>query len=240
MKRVLLVFMIYSFLYLISCKQSPSFQNIQIGMTYDEVEKIVDKPISIKRGVNQIGFTINDTTLYGWDILKDKDLANNKTDTSKWIIPGNKETVGVLIYVTWDYSQIRTNYYYIEDSVYKTFTDTNYKESFAYYLGKYKVSKSEYDNYNGDGYIYLSYDHSPIDKGLYDSFVRSKMFSMPRPEKAVKRVVKNISKGYLYITKFDHVKRTYYEVKKRLCVIFDAASGRVIETRFCPYEINKL
>lgn len=96
-----------------------TLDTIKIGMTYDEVEKILNKPSSIVRGINELVSTTNQLA-----------IINN---------------YGTLLYVVWIYNQekIDTGSYRFVD--YKLVSDTTYYKEYKYYQGGSEISEEKYN-----------------------------------------------------------------------------------------------
>ena len=104
--------------YLTSCNKdfSEQIKKIKIGMTYEEVEKILDKPQQINRGLNKLIAETQDkytTSLKDFQSRGDAQniLKNNTSVNSDFMLeyPDTVsltiETLGTLLYVCWDYDQ---------------------------------------------------------------------------------------------------------------------------------------
>jgi hypothetical protein len=92
---------------------------IKVGMTYDEVEKILNKPNSIVRGVN--------------DLIR----SNNQIAVI--------ENYGTLLYVVWIYKQEKIDtgsYIYLD---YNLAVDTSFYKEDKFYQGEYEISKEKYE-----------------------------------------------------------------------------------------------
>lgn len=228
--------LIVSSLNFFSCNKQPDYSKIKVGMTYDEVETILGKPISITRGANEFDYNfqpIDLPQLYSLNINFDP----SHVDSARWISPPSIKTIGNLIYVTWIYNKTKIDSHYILIDKYKTVKDTNYMPGVTYYLGNIQVSKKLFDD--SDGYLYKSYDGTICDKALYRSFVESKLFKMPNPVKVEKRIIKTSSKYLSNHSELEKTERINYIVNYLYCVVFDAASGRVTSSDYFPINIHK-
>lgn len=139
---------------LVSC--SGKKPDVTVGMTYDEVEKLLGKPGQITRGVSQLSTdqwsdtiqAITNRIRFGEYSQGDLDRAEALVDITAdsaarasgdsliWLVPMNVETTGQLIYITWMYPETKVDTFHIFQKVFVTETDTVRKE-FSVANGKY-------------------------------------------------------------------------------------------------------
>lgn len=204
-------------------------------MTYDEVETILEKPISITRGANELYYDVNEIP---YETLKklNLDTLENKIDSSRWIAPQKIRTIGNLIYVTWIYDKIKIDTFYIVLNTFKNVKDTTINKIANYYIGNRKVSQSEYAK--SDGYEYRLQDNRLVDKSMYDAYKQSKLYKLPSPKKIEKRIEYRINSSIKSREVKDSTERNYYIVNYKYCVMFDASSGRVTNSGYFPFYVS--
>ena len=213
-----------------SCK-STKREDIKVGMTYDEVEKILGKPMNIDRGANILENS--------YEYSNELEIKTGINDSKYWGSPMKVNTIGQLLYVSWIYNELQIDTMYIYLKNYKTIekekTIVKQKE---YYVNDKKVKPQEYSWV--DKYIYRDAEGRIIDKQMYDAYKSSKLYKMPEPERAIKKIVNIPGKIIVKSNISDSYTRINYEMKKKYCVLFDASSGRVTQSGYFPFEILKL
>jgi len=231
---------LFSLLFFISCNQDiqEKFSEIKVGMTYEEVEKLLNKPISINRGVNELFY---DVTNLSYDSLKQLnwDTTDIKIVRERWIVPNSIRTIGQLIYVNWVFDISKKDTFFVVINKFKQIYDTTYNKIPFYYLGNRKVSKTEYDKL--DGYEYWLDNNGYVDKGQYYTYKNSGFFKNLREPKKVKKHIEYATNSLIkeHEEKYGIVK-VYYEVDNKYCVIFDSSSGRVTSSGYYPCMVYKL
>ena len=217
-----------------SCK-SAKREDIKVGMTYDEVEKILGKPMNLDRAAN--------TLENSYEYFDSLEIKNEITDSKYWGYPRKINTIGQLLYVCWIYDDIKTDTMYIYRKNYKTIEQVKkiIKQK-EYYINDIKVNRFEYDRV--DKFVYRDHKGGIIDKPLYNAYLKSSnnkpQPDMPQPERAIKKIIEIPG----YITVKSNIPETpikiNYEMKMKYCVLFDASSGRVTQSGYFPFEILKL
>ena len=84
MHKLIIIFLLtLSFLYLSCNHTNKDFSNIKVGMTYDEVESILNKPASITRGATELYSNIDELSS---SMLKrlDLDTTNIKNEPDRF------------------------------------------------------------------------------------------------------------------------------------------------------------
>lgn len=234
-----ILFFILPILSFLSCKNSIEISKIKVGMTYDEVENIVGKPISITRGANEFSF-INPKRDYNYPpYLTHTSYDSVNLDSTRWIYKPDIITIGNLIYVTWVYKMMKIDTNYILVDKYKKKFDTNYTPITSYYLGNEKVNKDEYEK--SDGYIYKNYRGEKTDKQLYYfNLNKIGLVNLPKPEKIEKKIIHSSLKNISSHNEIEKTVKYFYKTTFQFCVLFDAASGRVTNVGYFPFEMVKL
>lgn len=220
----------------IGCSENDKTSEIKVGMTYNEVETILEKPTSISRGVNELYFDINEIPN---ETLKklNLEISENKIDTSRWIAPYNIRTIGNLIYVTWIYDKIKIDTFYVVQNTFKEVKDTTISHIPNYYIGARKVSQSEYNKC--DGYEYRLHNNKIVEKSLYDAYKESGLYQLPAPQKVEKRIDYKTNYSFTSREIKDSTERKYYMVDYKYCIVFDASSGRVTISGYFPFYVSK-
>lgn len=187
-----------------------SVDKLKIGMTYDDVDKLIGKPSAIERGVHQIKpVDFKDLPL---EVLKRVVIyPHEKNDTTISLpIPPEIETVGQFLYVTWVYeSELKFSNYCVfsKKEIYRRVP----VKRTIYFIDDMQVDKHEYD-------FRVSIDS--------ESAVKHRTMAVTGMD-TVSTVVS-----------CDTVRSDYESIEK-YCVIFDASSGRVVEFHFLPYLITE-
>jgi len=216
--KILIVFL--SFIILNSCSQKENIEEIKVGMTYDEVEKILDKPSSILRGANEFSFDVDN---HPYEITKriDWDTTDILHNPKRWILKNEITTIGNLIYVTWIYNdRTKLDTFFVVLNTFKEIIDTIKSTTPIYYIGKRQVTKSEYDNW----------DFKPKADG------NKPLASLGGGKRVVYHHSERVDRKEIKVGK----EVFYYEVKFKYCIIFDSSSGRVTNSGYYPYDIKEL
>lgn len=209
---------LFGFIVLISCNPKEKIDEIKVGMTYDEVEEILEKPKLISRGANQFDLNINN---FSYEMTKriDWDTTDILKNPKRWILKNEINTIGNLIYVTWIYDKSKEDTFYVVLNTFKEIIDTVRSATPIYYIGKRQVSKTEFEGWDSkpkaDG-------NKPLASGL------TKRIDYKHSEKINREEIKVGQE------------KIYYEVKFKYCIIFDSSSGRVTESGYYPFEIKEL
>jgi hypothetical protein len=220
------------FFYLTVCGcKSNKREDIKVGMTYDEVEKILGKPMNIDRGANILENS--------YEYSNELEIKTGINDSNYWGSPMKVNTIGQLLYVSWIYNELQIDTMYIYLKNYQTIEkEKSIVRQKEYYVNDKKVKPQEYSWV--DKYIYRDAEGRIIDKQMYDAYKSSKLYKMPEPEKAIKKIFyisdKIPIKENVPITP---IKKNYW-LEKKYCVLFDASSGRVTQSGYYPFEILKL
>ncbi|MCB0458532.1 MAG: hypothetical protein KDC74_00750 [Flavobacteriaceae bacterium] len=219
------------------CNKDKKFSEIKVGMTYDEVEKILEKPISITRGANELNSDLDDVPI---ETLKKLiiESTEGEIDSARWLLPQKVKTVGNLIYVTWVYNESKKDTFYVLRNTFKKVKDTVITKVPVYYLGNRKVSKSEFDK--SDGYEYRLHDNRVVDKSVYEPYYVSGVYKLPPPKKINKRIEYKINTNLISKKVKDSTEKEYYVVDSKYCVIFDASSGRVTNIGYFPFNVTQI
>jgi hypothetical protein len=204
-----------------SHQHKPSSE-ITVGMTYNEVESILGKPLAISRGASQLVaaelLLEADTNYFDQPGPTTTAKKESLAQVGARMYRQQVETVGQLIYVTWQYPQTRR--------------DTTYTLSCnppKYLINGQVVSKSFFDGI-GD-LVYFDDQGRPITAAQRDARYTENSFAhLPRPIAAHKRVV----------GRDNIIRRNYYETLLQYCITFDASSGRVVTSGYQPMTIERL
>ena len=206
--------------------------SIKVGMTYDEVEKLLGKPTEIRRGVEE--YDVDPQNFMTSEELLALDLVDSLIyrDKKYWPVPRKLHTIGQLIYVTWVFSdhQIDTGYVIFNRKEWGKFSDTDVK----YFVNDQIVDKWLFDQI-GD-YVHLSPTGDPISKSMWDRYKDSEDLTGLKPKGPVK-ARKHIDRGETYRFVRDLENRKYYKEVSYFAVVFDASSGRVVRSGFHPFDI---
>ncbi|MCF8241719.1 MAG: hypothetical protein K9J16_10065 [Melioribacteraceae bacterium] len=235
--KILLVTFVISILFISGCNQKLKFNEIKVGMTYNEVENIIGKPISQTRGANELRYDLDNIPYEILSRIRQDDLTTN-LDTNRWIVPHEIKTIGNLIYISWHYDEFKTDTFYTVLDEYKTVADTTFNKYPVYFIDNIRVSKHDYDK--SDGYEYRLHDNKLVDKSLYDAYKKAGYYKLPPPRRVSKTIEYRDDMKINYIEVKDSVENLYYEVEYQYCIIFDASSGRVTTSGYFPLYLKKL
>lgn len=222
--------------------------SIQVGMTYDEVEKLLGKPSQIVRGSNQLEMSISssDDKMVLKDIdrrLRELKFSRAVAETAKgrnvWLFPHVVQTIGQLIYVNWVYSYASadTNYVWVQN--YETKTETLSVVD-AYIVNGSVVEKKMFDSFKEGQPVYRSYHLGNWIISWSDWWDEKKErpgdVSEPKPAKKEIRYIKKLRQSLI---PQEPIKK-FFVVTKLFSVIFDASSGRVVRSEFQPFYVNEI
>jgi len=210
------------------CGEQPKAA-ITVGMTYEEVEAILGKPMEIARGVNQLSIrqfeemTVDEYVSYDIDSTK---AALSRGDATVWRAIRDIETVGTLIYVTWVYGQTSVDTHYAFKRVFLEKKDTS--TTYSYFLNDEIVQKRIFDVAKVGNYLL------PEPEGGYEIIVEPGYTPVHRIDRKTilpRTIIETIR------TQKPSV-REYYYVKQVYRVTFDASSGRVVQSGLQPFEVS--
>jgi len=233
---------------LFSCGEKKENTTVNVGMTYEEVETVLGKPISILRGINVLSPEV-DSMLQETTRVINLDTTESATDRNRWFALHKVKTDGESIYVTWVYDKEKTENFYVLYNNYKE-GQTITKKVPVYYLGDKKVSKEEYNAATGSLYKEMGetgkqqvINQSGQKTKVPVDSVQAKQPKMKDPqtkgkliEKRIEYVTKTVGKSEAVVESVDKVN---YKVDYKLCVVFDASSGRVTQYDYFPFTIKE-
>ena len=250
MKLLYSLIILIATLVLISCgEKKEEVKEVAVGMTFEEVEGIMGKPVSILRGMNELA----DVEEIIEDPLRavNVDTVDTKNEENRWMAPQELKTDNEELYVTWVYDDVKTEDFYVLYNNYKE-GETITKKVPVYYLGDKKVSKEEYDAATGSLYIEPGktgkqqvYDKTGGKTKIPADSLKSKKTKMQQLqtkkgkmiEKRIEYVTKTVGKSDAVVESVD---KENYEVEYKLCVVFDEASQRVTEHDYFPFKVSRL
>jgi len=244
--RTILVLAIATLLF--SCSEKKENTTVNVGMTYEEVESVLGKPISILRGVNVLSPEVDSVSEETTRVIN-LDTTETGTDSKRWFALHKVKTDGESMYVTWVYEKIKTDTFYVLYDNYKE-GETITKKVPIYYLGDKKVSKEEYDAATGSLYKEPGetgkqqyYNQTGQKTKVPVDSVQSKQPKMKDPqtkgkliEKRIEYVNKTVGRSKAVVESVDRVN---YKVEYKLCVVFDASSDRVTQYDYFPFAIKE-
>jgi len=212
--------------------------SLQVGMTYDEVERLMGKPTQIDRGANELELAIDN---YSLDELQfARAVAETSRIRSVWLAPKKIKPVGQLIYVNWIYlNDSRQDTTMAFRKKWKSVV-TQKIVGYKYLINGYEVPKEEYDLVIDT--VYRTY---PAPEGWITTKekweVRKKNPPLPKPpdpEKAIKKMVPLTED--IHSSQYDGLQKHLFLTTSYWCVVFDAASGRVVNTDYYPFFVNEI
>lgn len=238
MSKMCLIFLCFWLLTFCNKNIEDKYSEIKVGMTYEEVEKVLNKPVSITRGVNELYYDISNIP---YDSLKllNWDTSNVKLVPNRWLVQNTIRTIGQLIYVNWIYDSSKKDTFFVLFNTFKQVYDTILHKTPVYFLGDRKVSKREYEN--SDGYDYWLPNYGYVDKGLYNAYKESGLYKNLKEPKKVEPNIKYLTNAEITTNEVkDSTVKINYEVTYKYCVIFDSSSGRVTFSDYYPFFVYKL
>jgi len=233
---------------LFSCGEKKENSTVNVGMTYEEVETVLGKPVSILRGVNVLSPEVDSMSEETTRVIN-LDTTETRTDSKRWFALHKVITDGESMYVTWVYEKTKTDTFYVLYDNYKE-GETITKKVPVYYLGDKKVSKEEYDAATGSLYKEQGktgkqqyYNQTGQKTKVPVDSINSKQLKMKDPqtkgkliEKRIEYVTKTVGRSKAVVESVDKVN---YEVEYKLCVVFDASSGRVTQYDYFPFAVKE-
>ena len=220
--------------------------SIKVGMTYDEVEKLLSKPSQILRGSNQLemnlpssgdGATLRDIEARLKELKFMRAVAETARALNVWPYPHEVKTIGQLIYVNWVYSEpsFDTNYVWIEN---KEIRNETFQVVDAYLLNGRVVEKKWYDHFKEGEPVYRNSEDIYLSKREWEEQKNSRPGTVWPVEPAEKTIRYSAKQRQLTIP-LEPTKK-FYVVTKMFCVLFDASSGRVVQSGFQPFFVNEM
>jgi len=215
--------------------------SLKVGMTYDEVEKILGKPSDILRGVTKVEdekekYNINDLDLAGLnrrleELKLKKAMLDTLTNLWIWVAKKSIETSGQLMYVNWKYLGSQFDTATVLEPTWIWIKKTTLGAE--YYVNGAEVSRADFDLV--DKFVY----HSYYNKGLILSEKEWKKrkelgLEVPEPEQAVKEIKEIPLEQFKekLILSYSH-----QVVESMFTILFDASSGRVVQWGYYPVSI---
>lgn len=186
--------------------RSPS-REIKVGMTYDEVESLLGRPTAIERGVNQFEFTAENTSEQYAEFLSMYRDSAILYDPHVWLSPPKLEKVGSLIYVAWVYqNNTRIDTHFILVPKINTISKHHREEKYYQFSNSsVKWSESEFNKL------------SPTEIKVFGKYKVYGGGWIDKKEKIISGYEKKYQAVLLYRT-----------------ILFDAASGRVVDDSYRP------
>jgi hypothetical protein len=216
-----------------SCSKSTielaDYSAIQVGMTYDEVEKALSsKPAEIKKGASEISYSEN-TTEYAL-LESEEDLPHLKacvnflnqvkSDTAHWMAP-SIQTNGQLIYTNWVMPDAPRKLDTVKIAVPLVSPDTTYKSYTLYYIS-YDYGRNWMPETEGE---YLAHKR----RLEAEEFAENVKVKTVKEDKVLVNEFANLTIGYIE-----------YQIESQYCIIFDSSSGRVTEHKFIPVSVKRI
>lgn len=251
---------------LCSCSNPPRIGDIKVGMTYDEVEKILGKPQAIDRGSKDLTLDVEQLTLselslanpridlsipqdnQRLEVLKAKTLVldsqiailqdSSMMHDGKWAAPHRIQSVGNLLYVAWVYPIQQTDSHYVPLRALRKGAVLDTLRIPHYFVDNQETSKSEYES--ATKIVYRHPDGSVMSKSLWESYQASGLYKMPAPAPPRRRISPELNVRSEPDQIVETVDRKYFIVTRFFSVLFDASSGRVVSSGFAPQEVMAL
>lgn len=238
---------------------------INVGMTYDEVEKLIGRPQGIARGVAQLKFDIDELSkeevlsalsdlsgnaeydlLHGKLILAKEYLAILQMDSAYgsrlWAGRKTIEVVGQLIYVTWIYARPKVDTFFVHIKSFSTHCDTTFSRADDYIInGTLAVDKETYDEITDKFWRQGKRVIGPTEYHTYDPYPRLRR-ELDGPVKVISKTI--IPRGMRRIVTRKRMRDTpsasRFLVLQSYCIVFDSSSGRVVSTSYLPVLVSKI
>lgn len=227
-----------------SCGKKEEATKVTVGMTYEEVEAILGKPASILRGMNELYSDVNTLPEEIVNTLN-TDTTETANDEQRWMAPHEVKTMDESMYTTWVYDDSKTETYYVLYNKFKDEKGTTSKKVPVYYVNDKQVTKEVYDATKETSFVNTEKQKNtePIKKTKIpmDS-LKTKMKTNELPQgKIVKKRIEYITKTSQTSKQvIESVDKVNYEVQYKLCVVFDASSGRVTFYDYLPFTVKEL
>ena len=213
--------------------------DIRVGMTYDEVEKIMGKPDQIVRGVNQLEYV--SPSSYSLSDFESIDLDSVKValavgDTSLWSLPKEVKTIGELLYVTWVYKESKTDTNYILIKGYRERIDSVLTT--LYYVNDIPASKSEFESCSLSDYVRKQSSGKAETVG-WATIADAKELIAAGYDRITKKTKKQMMLPQTRRFRSTPIKKRFLTTDF-FCITFDASSGRVVISEYQPFQVFAL
>ncbi len=217
---------------------APTFKELKdkmvVGMTYDEVEKILGKPSSISRGFNELvpggepALNSNEISYINTLIRKNN---NYLADSSCWIFPKKVESRGQLLYVTWIYPETRIDSFYALIPTYETvkWPDTTYFIVIDSSV-KIEVYEFEFDRLSLAMCVEYKEDESYVTEAFEDCSMPPILSSVKKGK--ITKMYKKLGTNETY--RISGVTKKYYKTVSNFSILFDSSSGRLVKAGYFP------
>ena len=211
-----------------------NIQNIETGMSYDEVRNELGPPLSIGRGISM--FMADGPEDYQSSKEEWRAIQRGVKNSKHFRVFGQSLSVshlGQSMYVNWPYNHFTTETVFVVRPRYRDIPGTGH----LYLVNNYSVSKKLFESIT-DTFFSVYEMGTTIGVTREDYYFRQSHKSelLRRPEVAVKEIRKNWQPPEKGIV------GSYEEpwvIKNQFQVIFDAQSGRVTMAANFPVEITK-
>lgn len=228
------------------------FDSVKVGMTYEEVEKLLGKPTQIDRGINSLTDTDDEAdfdnrlrrlSLQGLEALKQelafsRQLIDTIKESNVWLSRKTVSSSGQLLYVTWVFSRSKTDTFKIFHPILEKKTMDLPYGPIKYLVNDQQVSKEEYDLVRDTVYRTNRYPAGWIT--TKQDWLERKVGGLapPEPKKATKRSFQPTRLQSRTIV--TDARRELFAVSSNFCVVFDASSGRVVTASYFPIFVRSL
>lgn len=205
--------------------------SVKVGMTYDEVEKLLGKPFQINRGANQLKMA---SDLVPAELEHVMNFRDSLLQPHAWIQEMEIENVGKFLYVSWVFLQTKqdTNFYFIP--AYDSKRDSTRQDK--YFVNGVEATQREYNTV--DETVYRNEMGKIIDAASWLRMKKDGVTDLRNPMPAQKE----IRATYLTYTRIKRsgIQRRYCITYSNFVVLFDASSGRVVTSGHQPFSIKKI
>lgn len=208
--------------------------SIKVGMTYDEVERLLGRPGEIDRGVAEV-------ELVEPESQTPLEYRNQEIEFRRSVLESNEhtykqalKTIGTSLYVTWWYSSHKIDTIrYIQPEWRRSVKNLDPRTE--YYINGMMVSKKAYE-LTKDTVYWTSSGDVFSREDWYEWYQRDRG-SMTTPEPAHKEIrIVPRSKEEFHIVADTNRQQMFSRYK----VTFDAASGRVVFNGVFPYVLTDI